>query len=138
MEKKLRRSRQRDRILELLHYTDQHPTAGWLYDRLKQEFPNLSLGTVYRNLGILVEQGTVRKLDSGSTFDRFEINRGDHVHVVCRTCGRIEDVDMVQTAELQRAAHEQTGMTIVGQRIELFGICDRCEAEQPQDQRVLS
>ena len=127
-DKKLRRSRQRERILELLRRTDQHPTAAWLYDNLRDEFPRLSLGTVYRNLGILVQSGKVRKLDSGSTFDRFEINRGDHVHFVCRSCGRILDLDVPETEEFQRAVLTQTGNRVTGHRIELFGECDQCRA----------
>jgi len=61
-----RKSRQRDRILEVLRQTQSHPTAKWLFDRVRKQFPNLSLGTVYRNLGILVKQGLVSRLEFGS------------------------------------------------------------------------
>ena len=62
-EKKVfRQSRQRNRILEVLRSTHTHPTADWLYQQLKDEFPNLSLGTVYRNLSTLIEQGLVKKI----------------------------------------------------------------------------
>ncbi len=66
-----RQSKQRNRILELLRSTEIHPTADWLYNQLKSEFPKLSLGTVYRNLSILEGQSLVKKIHFGSTFDRF-------------------------------------------------------------------
>lgn len=69
-----RTSPQRERILELLKHTDIHPTVDWVYSKLKKEFPKLSLGTVYRNLRILVEQGLVQRIPSGSTFDRYDGN----------------------------------------------------------------
>ena len=132
-EKRLRRSRQRERIVELLRNTDQHPTAGRIYDVLKEDFPSLSLGTVYRNLAILVEQGTVRKLESGSTFDRYEINRGDHVHFVCERCGRITDLDIPELDRVEEAVRRNTGYTVTGQRIEVFGVCAECN-EKDLDQ----
>lgn len=125
-EKRLRRSRQRERIAALLRDTDQHPTAGRIYDVLKEEFPSLSLGTVYRNLAILVEQGTVRKLESGSTFDRYEINRGDHAHFVCERCGRITDLEIPELAQVEATVRRRTGYTVTRQRIEVFGVCRRC------------
>ena len=57
--KKYRKSKQRQKILEILKSTEMHPTATWIYDQLKKEYPSLSLGNVYRNLNILVEQGSI-------------------------------------------------------------------------------
>ena len=62
-----RRSKQRERILALLRSTDTHPTANWLFGRLRKEFPNLSIGTIYRNIGILVQQGLIGRIAFGST-----------------------------------------------------------------------
>ena len=84
-----RRSKQRDRLLELLQSTETHPTADWLYDRLKREFPRLSLGTVYRNLSILLEQGLIHKIHFGSTHDRFEARVMPHYHLICEDCHKI-------------------------------------------------
>ena len=92
-----KRSRQRERLLELLTSTGAHPTAGWLYDRLKKEFPDLSMGTVYRNLNILMEQDLVRKIDFGSTFDRFEARTDPHYHFICERCGSVSDLSMPWT-----------------------------------------
>ena len=92
-QKVFRQSKQRNRILELLRSTDRHPTADWLYQQLKNEFPYLSLGTVYRNLGTLIEQGLVKKIHFGSTFDRFEAKTQPHYHLICESCGNIIDVN---------------------------------------------
>ena len=86
MADRTRKSRQRDRILEVLRATKSHPTAKWVFDKVRKQFPNLSLGTVYRNLGILVKQGLVSKLDFGSSYDRFEAKTLPHHHFVCEIC----------------------------------------------------
>jgi len=121
-----KRSRQRERILELLHGTGAHPTADWLYDRLKGEFPNLSMGTVYRNLNILVEQGLINRIDFGSTFDRFDAKVGPHYHFICEKCGAIVDLPLPIDETLNRKVDESTPFTVSRHRIEFYGICDRC------------
>ena len=77
-EKQYRKSKQRQKILGLLKATKSHPTASWIYEKLKHEFPSLSLGNVYRNLSILVEQGCIQELKFGSTFDRYDGNVNPH------------------------------------------------------------
>jgi Fur family peroxide stress response transcriptional regulator len=121
-----RTSKQRNRILELLRSTDSHPTADWLYEHLKKEFPNLSLGTVYRNLGFLVDQNLVKKIHFGSTFDRFEANTTPHYHLICESCGKIVDFEMPVYDELNEQAKKLTNFTIRHHKLEFFGICDDC------------
>jgi Fur family peroxide stress response transcriptional regulator len=121
-----KRSRQRERILELLHSTGAHPTADWLYDRLKGEFPNLSMGTVYRNLNILVEQGLANRIDFGSTFDRFDARVDPHYHFICEKCGAIVDLPLPIDATLNRKVDESTPFKVNRHRIEFYGTCDRC------------
>lgn len=123
----IRYSKQRERILELLRQTDAHPTANWLYDQLKQEFPNLSMGTVYRNLNILHEQGLVEKIAFGSTFDRFEATMHPHYHFICDECGAIIDLDVSIDSCLDGIVSHMTGLTPTRHRIEFFGKCDRCK-----------
>jgi Fe2+ or Zn2+ uptake regulation protein len=109
-----------------LRSTGRHPTADWVYERLKGEFPNLSLGTVYRNLNILMEQGLIRKIDFGSTFDRFDANTGPHYHFVCERCGSIIDLELPVDEALNNRVNRVTPYTARRHRIEFFGICDRC------------
>lgn len=128
--KTYRQSRQRERILQLLKQTDTHPTADWLYEQLKKEFSKLSLGTVYRNLSILTDQGLVQKIHSGSTFNRFEANQALHYHLICEKCGKIEDFKMPAHKELDEQASRMTDFMIRKHRIDFFGICSNCQKKQ--------
>jgi len=124
--KTYRYSRQRERLLAILRSTETHPTAAWLYDRLKKEFPSLSLGTVYRNLAILIAQGLVRKIDAGSTFDRYEAKTTPHYHLICRTCGKIVDFEKRFFPEIDEEIRRATDFDIEGHRIDFFGTCSEC------------
>lgn len=124
--KPLRYSRQRERLLYLLQSTDTHPTAGWLYDMLKPEFPNLSLGTVYRNLSVLIEQELVKKIDSGSTFDRYEAKTTPHYHLICHECGTIIDFEEQLFPEIDALVSKAADFAVEGHRIDFFGTCSAC------------
>ena len=125
-----KKSRQRERLLELLQSTGIHPAADWLYDKLKPEFPHLSMGTVYRNLSILEKQGLVKKIDFGSTYDRFEAKVTPHYHFICESCGAIKDLEIPVEYRLEKEVEETTHMTVHNHRIEFFGICDACMAKR--------
>jgi len=122
-----RRSKQRERMLQLLGQTEIHPTADWLYQQLKKEFPSLSMGTVYRNLNILVDQKLIQKLPFGSTHDRYEVIRSPHYHLVCETCGCVHDFDMPQYTEINEQAQKVSGFNISRHRIDFFGTCEKCQ-----------
>ncbi len=124
--KNYRYSRQRERLLAILRSTESHPTATWLYERLKPEFPSLSLGTVYRNLAILVDQDLVQKIDAGSTFDRFEAKTTPHYHLICRQCGKIVDFEERFFPEIDEKIRRTTDFDIEGHRIDFFGTCSAC------------
>ena len=129
MSNKYKRSRQRERILDVLMSTGSHPTASWIYDKLKGEFPELSMGTVYRNLNILKEQGLIRKIDFGSTFDRYDANTAPHYHFICERCGSIIDLDMHIDKELNRRVERMTNLKTKRHRIEFYGLCDKCSSD---------
>ncbi len=122
----MRRSRQRDRILEILRSTETHPTAEWIFARMRRESPHISLGTVYRNLGQLVEQGTIRRLGFGSSFDRYEANVLSHHHFVCDRCGAIADLDVPVGESLTRSLGRAAGVKADRHEIRLYGICAAC------------
>ncbi len=121
-----RQSKQRNRILELLRSTESHPTADWLYKQLKKEFPQLSLGTVYRNLTTLIDQGLVKKIHFGSTYDRFEANIKPHYHLICESCGKILDFEMPINDDLNKQAKLLTTFNIRHHKLEFFGVCENC------------
>jgi Fe2+ or Zn2+ uptake regulation protein len=121
-----RKSRQRERILEILRDTKTHPTAESVHARLRRDMPRVSLGTVYRNLGQLAAQGLVRRIAFGASVDRFEANVHSHHHFVCDRCGAVADlavpVDETLTRKLGRAA----GVKADRHEIRLYGVCARC------------
>ena len=129
-QKIFRKSKQRTRILELLRSTKIHPTADWLYEKLKNEFPRLSLGTVYRNLSILIEQGLAKKIHFGSTFDRFEANIKPHYHLICESCRKIFDFEMPAYDDINFQANQITNFTIHHHKLEFFGICEKCKTKK--------
>lgn len=122
-----RQSKHRDRILELLRSTNSHPTADWIYEKLKKEYPQLSLGTVYRNLTILLEMGLAKKIYFGSTYDRFEANTEPHYHLICESCGKILDFKMPIYNDLNSQANQLTGFTVHHHKLEFFGVCEDCK-----------
>jgi len=121
-----RNTKQRTRILEILSNTSSHPTANWIYDQLKPEFSSLSLGTVYRNLGILEEQGLLKKLHSGSTFDRYDAVTKSHTHFCCDECGKIYDMMSVEISNLLQNANKQTQHSIHEISLSYTGVCEDC------------
>jgi Fur family peroxide stress response transcriptional regulator len=123
---KLRRSRQRDRILEILRGTKTHPTAEWVYGRVRRDFPRVSLGTVYRNLGQLVENGIVKRVGFGSTVDRYEANILDHHHFICERCGSVSDLEVPVDASLTRKLGQAAGVLANRHEIRLYGTCATC------------
>jgi Fur family peroxide stress response transcriptional regulator len=121
-----RRSRQRERILELLQSTETHPTASWLYARLRKEFARLSLGTVYRNIGVLIEQGLVSRIAFGSTFDRLDANVKPHYHFICVKCDSIIDLDVPVARSLNAWPDKSLGFKVTRHEIEFYGLCPKC------------
>ncbi len=124
---KYKRSRQREEILKILRNTDTHPTASWIYDELKKDFNNLSMGTVYRNVNILIDQNLVTKIESGSSFDRFDGNVESHYHFICQECDSIHDMPMPVMEELNKKAASSTNHAIKNHRISFYGLCENCK-----------
>ena len=124
--RKYRNSKQRQKMLSILRATKSHPTATWVYEQLKKEYPSLSLGNVYRNLKILVEQGAVRELKFGSTFDRYDGNVIPHYHFICESCGAIKDIELDHEADLNKKVEEMTNYHVDHHRLEFYGTCDSC------------
>ena len=88
-------SRQRECILKNLQSRRDHPTADMVYESVQVEEPNISLGTVYRNLSFLTENGQILKISTGIGPDHFDGFTEAHNHFVCRKCGRVLDLDYV-------------------------------------------
>ena len=123
----LRRTKQREAILKVLRGTTSHPTADWIYDEVRKEIPNISLGTVYRNLRLLREGGEILELRLSGAFGRFDGNTDNHYHFRCEKCGRVFDVDEPVDRELDDRVAQKTGFRISHHRLEFRGLCQECQ-----------
>jgi Fe2+ or Zn2+ uptake regulation protein len=121
-----RNTKQRQAILNILRRADSHPTADWIYDQVKTEIPNISQGTVYRNLKILKEMGEILELNLDGTVSRFEGRKAAHYHFRCEKCGRIFDLDEPVHHEMNERIASRTGFLVTNHQLEFRGICDIC------------
>jgi len=124
----LKRSKQREAILRVLRGTISHPTVDWIYDEVRKEIPNISLGTVYRNLRLLRENGEILEIDLSGTFSRFDGNPDNHYHFRCEKCGRVFDVAEPVNKELDKRVAQKTGFKISHHRLEFRGLCKECQS----------
>lgn len=90
----LKHSKQRDSIKEFLMGRKDHPTAAVVYDNVRRSFPNISLGTVYRNLTLLADIGEISRIHVGDGVDHFDADTSPHYHFICSECGCVRDLDM--------------------------------------------
>lgn len=123
-----RLTKQRRVILDELCKITSHPTAEELYQIVRQRMPNISLGTVYRNLDFLAEQGQIAKIEYSGAQMRFDALLEFHQHVCCVKCGVVADVfNPVQPPAPDSI--EVPGFTVLLSRIEYEGICTRCTVQ---------
>ncbi|MBP3627677.1 MAG: transcriptional repressor [Clostridia bacterium] len=117
-------SRQREAIMNVLHSTDMHPTASQVYKRVRQIIPNISLGTVYRNLSALSEAGEILTISVGEGCDHFDGNAKPHLHLHCRNCGNIADVEFdfksVENKIADLSFAPETSVLVI------HGVCKNC------------
>ena len=127
MAKKLRMTKQRKAILEVLRSTDTHPTADWIYEKVRDIIPNISLGTVYRNLGILRDMGEIMELNFGSTYSRYDGNPDNHYHFCCSECGNVYDLKLPVLDTIDEEVKNKTGNKVEHHRLEFYGVCNDCQ-----------
>lgn len=127
MERVRKYSRQREALLKLLQNVKTHPDAGWLYARLKQDFPNISLATVYRNLNLLCETGEIVRLDVGTGIEHYDAATENHYHFVCKNCGAILDLDLPELAGLDHGIELQYGVRVNRHSLIFYGFCQQCK-----------
>ena len=118
-----RYSQQRERIYEAVCATKEHPTAQMIYESLKPEMPKLSLGTVYRNLQQMAEDGRLMELDGPVT--RFDATVRPHTHLRCSRCGCVADGDLAYDMALDQETIAQ-GWQVTGHDLMFRGICPAC------------
>ena len=119
--------RKRDAILTYLQGTNAHPSAEMVYADLKQQIPDLSMGTVYRNLNLFKQQGLATSVATVKGVERFDGNTDPHVHFICDDCGAVIDLESMQMPQtLTQAAESCCGGQVTGCSLCFNGKCRDC------------
>ncbi|WAC07456.1 MAG: transcriptional repressor [Thermodesulfobacteriota bacterium] len=126
-EKKIFITKQRQVILEELKKTVSHPTADEVFLMVRQRLPKISLGTVYRNLELLSENGVIQKLDWSGRQKRYDGNFENHYHIRCLNCGRVDDVLIKPFSVVEETFRAVSDYKIIGHRLEVLGLCANCK-----------
>lgn len=126
----LKHSRQRDLIKDFLMTRKDHPTADIVYMNVRKQNPNISLGTVYRNLTLLADIGEIARLRVGDGVDHFDADTSLHYHFVCTQCGRVTDLKMESIENIMETAIADFDGHIEGHVTYFYGTCGRCARSQ--------
>ena len=123
--------RKRDAILSYLQSTDIHPSADMVYAHLKSDIPDLSLGTVYRNLSMFRQQGIIASVGTVNGVERFDGNTIPHVHFVCTDCSTVIDMPKLQVPQaMAESAQNQIGGQVASCSLTFTGRCKNCMIKQ--------
>lgn len=131
-------SAQKKMIEDTLFLLD-HPTATEVYETIRLDYPQISLGTVYRNLNTMADDGEIVRLTLEGSPDRFDPNAHEHYHVVCTRCKRIFDTNerfpkaLIQ--DLDKAIEQCTGLEVESRYLIFHGICPQCKAHSAYEKQ---
>ena len=128
----LKKSKQRDMIKAFLMGRKDHPTADIVYMNVRQQNPNISLGTVYRNLTLLADIGEIQRLRVGTGVDHFDADTSPHYHFVCNDCGSVIDLEMKSIESIIDTASAAFDGIIAGHVTYFYGTCSSCTKEAQQ------
>jgi Fe2+ or Zn2+ uptake regulation protein len=120
-----RETKQRRVVYQTIKATKSHPTADWIFEKVRSELPKISLGTVYRNLSVLKDEGTIREIYGNDRRAHYDADLSPHAHFICSTCGQIWDVFNVPDVDW-RTFKELVGCEVNDQRLEFHGRCSVC------------
>jgi Fur family transcriptional regulator, peroxide stress response regulator len=120
-------TQQRDLILLILKVTHAHPTADRIYEETRKKIPRISKGTVYRNLAILAEKDEIKEPYPSGTINRYEVKQPFHYHFRYERCGKVEDVNIPLSQELNHKEREATGYQVTYHQLEFLGFCKDCQ-----------
>lgn len=124
----IRYSHQREEIVNFLKTRKDHPTADVVYNNIKQIIPNISLGTVYRNLNQLADAGVILRLACDGKTDHFDGCAEPHCHFMCKKCGAVKDIDINPICNLIESAQDKTTDYIDEVSVLFHGFCESCRA----------
>ncbi len=126
----IRYSKKREAILTALQSTHCHPSAEWVYQELKPTHPDLSLGTVYRNLSFFQTQNIIKSVGVVNGQERFDAFTAPHSHFVCNRCGAVLDLHLTEMDQnLNSSVSAQYGLDIEKHELTFYGACKQCRNE---------
>ena len=122
-----RSSVQRQLVHRIIESRRDHPTAQSVFEKAREQMPSISLGTVYRNLQLLVDQGLLLERKIGNRPARYEAQRQRHYHICCVQCGALEDLSVPYQEILDRRVQRMVRYQLQEHRMEFYGICPQCQ-----------
>jgi Fur family transcriptional regulator, ferric uptake regulator len=128
--KNLRRTTQRQAIIDAAFSTDQHFTAEQLLGWSRQLDNSVSRATVYRTLPLLTESGLVHELDFGQDHRFYDPNYADHpnhCHIICAECHKIVEFESEKIARLESEISRALGFSVKAQRLQIIGSCEQMQ-----------
>lgn len=125
--KNLKLTPQRYAIYKYLKSTKSHPSAEMIYNELKSEYPTMSLATVYKTLKTLLKLGLIIELNVGENNFRYDANVSNHPHIVCLSCGRVDDIENVDFSHLDVDVEKYTNYHVDTHKIYFYGFCSKCK-----------
>ncbi len=131
MEVVRKNSKKREAILNVIKNTDSHPTAEWIYQKLKPEIKDLSLGTVYRNLALFVANGDIIKVATVDNQERYDARINEHSHFICNSCSAVIDIENPKSSdELITNIGKNYNFNISSYNLSFYGECENCSSHK--------
>jgi Fur family peroxide stress response transcriptional regulator len=132
-----RYSKKRESILNVIRSTDCHPSAEWVYQQLKPTHPDLSLGTVYRNLTFFQENGDIQSVGVVKGQERFDGVATPHSHFVCNCCGCVLDLPQINLdAHIDEVVRAQYGLAVRHHELTFYGLCPTCMQKNQSEEET--
>lgn len=122
---------QRMAVLRFLAASDVHPSVEMVYESVRREFPTTSLATIYKTINVLKKINSVLEISFPDGSNRYDGNRpASHPHIICVRCKKIMDLDLENLDEIKREVASETKFKILNHRLDFFGICSSCMADE--------
>jgi Fur family transcriptional regulator, peroxide stress response regulator len=121
---------QRLAVAKILAVSKGHPSVEEIYEKLQDDFPTMSLATVYRNVILIKSLGELLELGFPDGRNRYDGNKPySHPHIVCVRCKKIMDLDFSDIKDMTRRIADETGFKILNHRLDFFGVCRNCQGK---------
>ncbi|AYD39724.1 transcriptional repressor [Clostridium fermenticellae] len=126
-EKKLKLTPQRIAVYKYLISTKKHPSAEIIYKALQEDYPTMSLATVYKTLKTLTDVKLIQEINVGEGNFRYDANIIPHPHIKCIECSRVDDIEGISFSHLNNEIKDLTDYNIIGNKVYFYGICKSCQ-----------